>query len=355
MRAGKDHFKNEQGEAHLNKESVAEETVIEEPVDEDAVDEKPVIPDFTKYPRKFITYRWYRPILASILFVIFYLVLDVALVIAAGIWQDVDLNGIIDMVMGGYDSFDVYTPLGVVVTLGGVAVMIPALAVANKIAGGRTFKSYESSRGGWSFNIFFKCLILAFIFVAIPVAVYEIFIDKGTGVFRFTKEGLILLTIIGPMQCIAEEYVFRGLLLQTFGSWFRFPPLAILLSSAAFAGLHPYNKYGVIEIFISGLIFCIIAWLSHGIEACSAMHIANNMTVFYCAGAGFGEISSNVDLKSLIFSASVSAVFLIVMIFCKAFGMFEYAKKNDAEKWNAKVEATRAKKAAKQEALAGKH
>lgn len=358
MRAGKDHFRNEDGDAHLNKDSIVEEEFDDEDDDEQAVieqaaveqddDEEPAIPDYTKYPREFITYRWYRPIITSALFVVIYIGFCVALLIGVSHWQGGDLSAVFEMIKGGYDSFDAYTTLGAIVSLGNVALMIPALAIANKIAGGRTFKSYGSSRGGWSFGIFFKCLLLAFLFVAIPVAVDEIFFEQGSGVFRFTKEGLILLTILGPMQCIAEEYVFRGLLLQTFGSWFRFPPLAILLSSAAFAGMHPYNRLGVIDVFITGLTFCIITWLSHGIEASSAMHIANNMAIFYCVGAGYGEIGTNVDQRSLIFSAAISAVFLIVIIFCKVFGMFEVRKKNDAEKWNAKVEAKRAKKAAQQ-------
>lgn len=351
MRAGKDHFRNENGDAHLNLESITEqddEEVVEQSVDEEDIDEQQVIPDYTKYPREFVTYRWYRPIITSILFVAIYILLCIALLFGVSRWQGGDLSAVYAMIKDGYDSFDAYTTLGAIISLGSVALMIPALAIANKIAGGRTFKSYESSRGGWNFGIFFKCLLLAFLFVAIPIAVDEIFIEPGAGVFRFTKEGLILLTILGPMQCIAEEYVFRGLLMQTFGSWFRFPPLAILLSSAAFAAMHPYNKLGVIDIFITGMTFCIITWLSHGIEASSAMHIANNMAVFYCVGAGYGEIGTNVDQRSLIFSAAISAVFLIVMIFCKVFGMFEVMKKNDAAKWNAKVEAKRAKKAAQQ-------
>lgn len=349
MRAGKDHFKNESAEAHLNKDSVIEDTEDEELFYEDDEDEKIKVPDYTKYPRKFITYRWYRPILTSILFVILYILFSIALVSAVVYKQGGDMTQILDIVKGGYDSFDVYTPLGVIITLGSVVLMIPALAIANAIAGGRTFRSYSSSRGGWNFAIFFKSLFLALLFVVIPIAIYEIFIEKGTGVSRFTKEGLILLTIMGPLQCIAEEYVFRGLLLQTFGSWFRFPPLAVFLSSLAFAAMHPYSTYGVIEVFITGLAFCIIAWMSHGIEASAAMHIANNMAIFYCVGFGFGEIATYVDKRSLIFSASITGVFLIVMIVCKVLGMFEVMKKSDADKWNAKVEAKRVRKAAKKE------
>ena len=354
MRAGKDHFKKEPGEAHLNRESIVEEDIVEEPVyiepaDEDPEDEEIQIPDYTKYPRKFITYRWYRPIFTSILFVIFYIVFALGLITAVVFYQGGDATQIVEIAKGGYDSFDAYTTVGAIISLGLIALMIPALMIANAIAGGRTFKSYSSSRGGWSFSIFFKALFLAFLFVAIPIAVDNVFFETGTGVFRFTKEGLILMTILGPLQCIAEEYVFRGLLLQTFGSWFRFPPLAIILSTIAFAAMHPYSTYGVIEVFITGMTLCIITWMSHGLEAGSALHIANNMAIFYCVGAGFGQISSTVDQRSLVFSVAIDAVFLIVMIFCRIFGMFDVMKKDDAAKWNAKVRERRAKKAAEKE------
>ncbi len=334
MRAGKDHFKNEHEEAHIDEKYDEKYTEAKEESEE--AEEQKRIPSFVTYPRMFITYRWYRPIFTGLLFGVFFIVFAGAVIIGAVMYEGGNINSALEMLKGGYDSFDVYTPIGAAVTLGSIAMMIPSLAIANAIAGGRTFRSYASSRGGWSFGVFIKSLILAAFFVVIPIAIKLIFMTGRTGTFSFTKEGLIIAAILGPMQCIAEEYVFRGLLLQTLGSWFRFPPIAILLSSAAFTALHPYNTYGMIEVFVTAMVFGIIAWMSHGIEAGAALHVAYNMTIFFCTGFGFGEVSSQTTQQDLIFEAAIFCVFFIVMIFCKRFGMFEEVKKNDAEIWNAK-------------------
>ena len=281
MRAGEDHFKNEQGDAHLKEEQ--------------AID-KPVILDYTYYPRSFITYRWYRPVITGILFVVLYYAFGIGLVFTSLSVKGGDFMSALESFAGGYDTMDVYTTLGAFVSLGSVAVMIPALALANLIAGKRTFRSYSSSRGGWNNRIFFRTLAIAIPVCAVPVALENIIVYGRVNPNRFTIAGFILLTILGPLQCIAEEYGFRGILMQAVGSWVKFAPLAILTSSAAFATMHPYNTIGVINIFADGCCFCIVAWLTRGLEASSALHIANNMAIFYTTGFGFGKISSEVQV-----------------------------------------------------------
>ena len=302
-----------------------------------------MITDYTRYPREFITYKWYRPILTAILFFVFYLILGALLFIGFGKVQGGSIARAFDLAAGGYDSMDVYTPAGVIVSLGSIALMIPALALANLIAGKRTFRSYTSSRGGWDFSIFFKSLLIAFFVCAVPIAIDNIFHYGRMTANRFTLAGFIMLTIIGPFQCIAEEYAFRSLIMQAVGSWFRFAPLTIIVSSAVFAAMHPYNTLGVINIFIDGCCFCLAIWLTRGIEASSALHIANNMTVFYTVGLGFGEVTSEIMMSDFILSVSIDIVFIIAVIICRKRGMFDKVKMNDAEEYNAKVQAKRAK------------
>lgn len=335
MRAGEDHFKNEQGDAHLKEEQ--------------AID-KPVIPDYTYYPRSFITYRWYRPVITGILFVVLYYALGIGLVFAALAVNGGDIMSALEGFAGGYDNMDVYTPLGAFVSLGSVAVMIPALALANLIAGKRTFRSYSSSRGGWDFGIFFKSLALAFLVCSVPIVIDNIFHYGRMNANRFTIAGFILLTILGPLQCIAEEYGFRGILLQTVGSWIRFAPLAIVVSSLVFALMHPYNTLGVINIFVDGCCFAFVAWITRGLEASSAYHIANNMAIFYTTGFGFGKITSEITVGDAMLSIAIDIVFAIVMIVCRKRGMFDKVRRNDADEYNAKVEAKLAAKQAKKAA-----
>jgi membrane protease YdiL (CAAX protease family) len=309
------------------------------------------VPDYTSYPREFTTYRWFRPIITGVLFIVFNFIFQVVLILALSFASGDGFTRILEISSGGYDSFDVHTALGVLVTLGSAAVMIPALALANRISGGRTFRSYSSSRGGWDYQLFFRCLAIALIVIAVPVAVYYIFVYGRVNPVMFTLPGIILLTILGPMQCIAEEYAFRGILMQTVGSWIKFPPLAIVLSAAVFASMHPYNKIGVAEIFISGCIFGFVAWRGHGIEVSSALHIANNMAIFYCVGFGFGQIKSEETVGECAFSVVIYVIYAAVIFFLSKKGFFDKVKRNDAAEWNARVTAKQAEKTGQDDAV----
>lgn len=307
------------------------------------------VPDFTKYPREFITYKWFRPLVTGILFAIIYMIFGSGLVLAVTLFHGgeyvADLESI---VAGGYDTFNTYSGPGALATLGIIALMIPALAIANKLAGRRTFKSYASSRGGWNFGIFFRCMLLFLVICAIPVFVFQLVVYGKVGGNQFTLIGLILCTILGPMQCIAEEYLFRSFLMQTFGSWFKIPVLAIVLQTLIFAAMHPYNMIGVAEIVCSGVTMGLIAWLAHGIEASSALHICNNMTLFYATGVGISQISSQTTLLDLGFAILLDVVYILAILFFRKRGMFDVRKADDAAAYNAKVKTRLAKKAAKE-------
>ena len=341
MRAGAEHYKSAPGDNHLREEVKQEKQ--EKPA-------KRQIPDYTKYPREFITYKWYRPIVTGIVFFCFYFIFNIIMVLAVGVAGEDALNEVAQQMAGGYDTMDIYNPLGAIVGLGGVATFIPALAIGNKIAGRRTFKSYESSRGnGWDFGIFFKTLFIGMIVVAAPIIVDYLIEGETDPVNRFTTAGIVTVAIIGPMQCIAEEYVFRGLIMQAVGSWFKIPFIAIVLPSVVFAAAHPYNWIGVVEIFVSGCFFGIVAWASRGIEASSALHICNNMAIFYMTGFGYGKISSQAEVSSLIFTLVVYGLYTIIILIMRKRGSFDKVKGNDAAKYNAKIEKKRAKKQAKRD------
>ena len=306
---------------------------------------KTQITDFTKYPREFITYKWYRPLLTLIAFWIIFILLANVLTISIAMVNGRAYTQTILSLAQGYDGFNVYSGPGALATLGTISVMIPALALANKLAGRRTFRSYESSRGGWNFGIFFKCLLIGLVIIAVPVFILQVVLYGKTGVNQFTLIGLIFCTVLGPIQCIAEEYLFRGLFLQGIGSWLRIPVAAIVIQSIIFAAMHPYNIIGVIDVLFTGIVLGLVAWISHGLEASSALHICNNMAVFYATGLGFGNISSDSDIPSMAASMILSVIFLAVVVVLRKRGMFDVRKADDAAEYNAKIEAKLAAKA----------
>ena len=68
--------------------------------------------------------------------------------------------------------------------------------------------------------------------------------NESGGSSQVSLMAMILSLILIPAQCIAEEHMFRGLLMQTLGSWFKIPVLAIIIQAVIFAVVHSYNNIG---------------------------------------------------------------------------------------------------------------
>jgi membrane protease YdiL (CAAX protease family) len=99
---------------------------------------------------------------------------------------------------------------------------------------------------------------------------------------------LLMIVLLVPFQAAAEEYVFRGWLLQSIGSFtgegralgriFGSPWPAIIVSSVPFVAGHAYTDWGILDI---GAFAVIAAWVTvrtGGLEAAIALHVVNNMT-----------------------------------------------------------------------------
>ncbi|MBQ6502060.1 MAG: CPBP family intramembrane metalloprotease [Mogibacterium sp.] len=227
------------------------------------------------YGRQFKSYRWYKPIIVGVLFLAFYLAFAVILIVGVSFaassasTPDSVIETLRSILVTNYDDLDLANAWQSVVSLGAVAVMIPALWLASVIVRDRPFSSYSSSRGGWSSRVFWKSFPVAFICISIPILIDELVYHHNIDNFqmKFSIASFAVVTILGPLQCIAEEYAFRGLLMQTFGSWFRLPVIAVILQAAVFASQHPYNTIGKIGILVSGCVFGLSAWIGRGIEA----------------------------------------------------------------------------------------
>ena len=264
------------------------------------------ISDYITYPRTFENYRWYKPILVFIVVLIMYVIF---LIIIDVVFGNIFGSKLVDSLMeGGYEVLN--NPLGELLSDLTLVIMIPSLYIATKIVKDRPFSSYSSSRGGWNSKLYFKALIIPFI-MTIAFMLLGIVIDGAdpNAVNHFSVEYLILSLIFIPLQCISEEYIFRGFFMQTFGSWFKIPVLAIILQSIVFTVGHGYNLVGLIEIFISGCIFGFLAWKTSGIEVTSALHTANNLTISLLVQFGLIVTSSTVGITDVL----ISTVFDILL------------------------------------------
>ena len=317
--------------------------------------------DYVTYPRQFNSYRWFKPILTLILFAFFFIILGVLVTASAALYHFLetggDINGFIKRFTNvTYDNMSVHDLTGCLVYFGTLAMIIPALAMARGIVRDRSFASYSSSRGGWSHTVFIKSLFIAIIVFGSITYIHTFgFHAPGPHSNQFTKAGLIALCILCPLQCLGEEYAFRGLLTQTLGSWTRLPILSITLVSIGFAALHPYDRMGQIGVLASGLSLGLAAWIGHGLEVPAALHIVNNLSAFLLEGFGYQKISSSTSTEEMIVTVLINVVYVLAVLFISMkTDWFDRLKYNDAGDWNILLDDKRKRKEAKKAAKKAK-
>ncbi|MBR4430502.1 MAG: CPBP family intramembrane metalloprotease [Clostridiales bacterium] len=303
-----------------------------------------MVKDYVTYPREFDGYKWYKPLLSALVAAVFTAVITCAMVFVAVlmiIQEGGDPSLVAEALRGGYSGFDSYSAPGAILSLGVVVAFLPGIVIATAIVKDRSVASLSSSRGGWNMKVFFKCLAAAFVILGIPTIIYHLIStgDIRTEI-RFTVIGFIFCTVLGPLQCIAEEFLFRSMIMQTIGSWFKISIVGVIAQVVIFASLHPYGILGVTEIVICGTLLGLIAWKSNGLEASSAIHIVNNLTIFYFTGFGIGQISDEEPIPSVIITILFMIAYtLFIVLFAKKKGWFDEIKTDDVAVFNMKKKA----------------
>jgi len=152
----------------------------------------------------------------------------------------------------------------------------------------------------WSFLL--VCFGLSFVALIATVAVAALLPASGAGaevtgeLNEFTpriRDFLLVVLLLTPLQAAAEEYAFRGYLLQAFGGIVRHPAFAVVLSSLLFALAHGFAQD--VPIFFDRFAFGVVAGtlviVTGGLEAGIAMHVLNNWLAFGMALA-YGDMGS---------------------------------------------------------------
>jgi uncharacterized protein len=112
--------------------------------------------------------------------------------------------------------------------------------------------------------------------------------DVAGGVNAFTdttRDFLLVVVLLTPLQAVAEEYAFRGYLTQAFGSMIgnvraaRY--LAVIGPAVLFAAAHGGQS---VPVFFDRLAFGLVAGIlviaTGGLEAAIAYHVLNNLLAF---------------------------------------------------------------------------
>jgi len=100
-----------------------------------------------------------------------------------------------------------------------------------------------------------------------------------------TRDFLLVIVLLTPLQAVAEEYAFRGYLTQAFGSMVRDPMkaryLAVIGPAALFAAAHGGQSLPVFfDRLAFGLVAGVLVIATGGLEAAIAYHVLNNLLAF---------------------------------------------------------------------------
>ncbi|MFF3665280.1 CPBP family intramembrane glutamic endopeptidase [Microtetraspora malaysiensis] len=250
-------------------------------------------PTGTRYDRLARTalHRWWRPVVGTLAIVAGYLVVSLAFGLVAVL---VSLLSGVPMVMSGTQIFaDPLMTLGFNLAL--LALAIPLVFGAAWVVQRRRPGTVSSVAGRLRWRWLLLCVPIALVAVILgEVAQQLTFLATGVST-GFTWVGwdrflapLIVIVVLVPFQAAAEEYVFRGWILQAFGAYLRNPLPGIVVGAAAFASLHGYTDWGIAYVFGFGLLMGWVAVRTGGLEAPIALHAVNNVFAFGMTAAAGG-------------------------------------------------------------------
>ncbi len=275
---------------------------------------------YHRLARETPAYAWWKLPVAGLLAVVIYfgailvLVLVALIVFAAGSGVDqldawMDASGVLDLQHLDFFALDML----------GLALMIPALLVAILVTGPRPIGYLSSVAGHLRWRWLARTAVMAFVVfivtIGASVALGELTDPSEVSAPDISTRALVaigLVLLLTPFQAAAEEYVFRGYILQLVGSWTRFAIIPIIVSVPLFVAGHAYELWGLVDVGIFGLTAAVLTIRTGGLEAGIAAHTANNVVLFVLDALGMISATDDsgagpLDLIPTIIS---SAVFL---------------------------------------------
>ena len=233
-------------------------------------------------------YRWWRMLLTGLVGVAFYIAILLLVIVPLVI---------VTMLVPGWAAefqtllttaqyFDLDRPWLLVALVLPLILMIPALLLASRIVEGRGVGLLSSVTGRLRMAWLGKSLLLALgVFVVYFAVLLGWSAASGDPVSPdFSHPGLwvmvLLVLLLIPFQAAAEEYVFRGYLMQLVGGWLRHPAFAILLPVPLFVLGHGYDVWGAASVGVFAVVAAWLTWRTGGLEAAISLHIVNNVLIF---------------------------------------------------------------------------
>ncbi|UJP10453.1 CPBP family intramembrane metalloprotease [Microbacterium sp. KUDC0406] len=265
--------------------------------------------------------RWWRPLLVALLGIALYIGMVVVLAIPFAVMAAfVPEVATVALRLADPDGLDLNEPVTFVIAMLSIILMLPALLIASRVVAGRGVGLLSSVTGRLRWGWMLRCLGLAAAVFAVGTGIQTaVSALRGddlvvTGGASQPWPMLLLVVLLVPLQSATEEYVFRGFLMQTIGSWLKHPAFAILLPLPLFVFGHLYDVWGLLSVGVFALAAGWLTWRTGGLEAGIALHVVNNVSIFLLSSFGLADANSSgggpVDLlvSVLVLGASVAAI-----------------------------------------------
>ncbi|MBK8462673.1 MAG: CPBP family intramembrane metalloprotease [Nigerium sp.] len=218
--------------------------------------------------------------------------------LAAGYWLAVGRPGEFSATYRSLTAYEV--PFGLVVGHVGLMTLIP-ISCALVLCVHRVRPGYLSSVAGrlrWRWLGLTTAIGFASLWLVL--ATQNVLAPDGANWTVAPQQGawafIVVMLLTTPLQAAAEEYFFRGYLMQSLGSLVTSPWFGIVASAAVFTVFHQSTNLAlVVDRFAFGVLAGWLVVRTGGLEASIGAHVANNVTSF-----GLAALTSSVaEVKAI--------------------------------------------------------
>ncbi|MFC4786781.1 lysostaphin resistance A-like protein [Nocardioides sp. MAHUQ-72] len=247
---------------------------------------------------------WWRPVVGTVGFVVVMLgVVPLLLQVLFALGYAVAGRDVGDSLQRLVDLEDP-TPLGLAYLNLVLAAAIPVTWAVVRLVHGILPRWLASVRPRIRWRWFATCLGLAvlsliatlMVSAMVPSSSSDPQVSASVNDFTSTtRDFLLVVLLLTPLQAAGEEYAFRGYLTQAFGGLFRSRWAAVVGPAVLFALAHGAQSAPVFfDRFAFGVVAGTLVVLTGGLEAGIAMHVLNNWLAFGLALA-FGDMGSTLN------------------------------------------------------------
>ena len=256
--------------------------------------------DYHRLNKSWPRSSWWKPLITGLIALAIYIMLTVIIALPVVIYAffAAEPGSAFERLINE-GTIDMSDPWMLAFSLASVALMLPAIILATLIMGPRPLGLLSSVVGrlrwGWMLRLALPALAVFLVVFAVYVFLLPFVFGEPVAMPEWGPDSALLIAftlLLVPVQATAEEYVFRGYLMQTIGTWLKHPAWAILLPVPLFVAGHIYDVWGSLDVAVFAIFAGWITWRTGGLEAAIVAHVINNGLIFLLGAVGLMDTSS---------------------------------------------------------------